>query len=1036
MTISIKQSLVVSASTLALVLSATPAYAQDAQTSEEAPATEGTIIVTGSRIARPNQTADSPIAVVSGAATTEQADITLDTYLNTLPQVNPAGTSTSNNPGNNGQANIDLRGLGNNRNLILIDGRRPMSSSTDQTVDLNTIPQALIERVEVVTGGAGATYGADAIAGVVNFILKDNFEGLQLEATYANSIPETDAREYRIGGAIGGNFADGRGNIAFSFEYAKRQGLIKRQRAFASQATSTTPTPPTGRFQNAAASAATRNPGNTLTQESIDALFLSRYGVAVGQAGGASQLHFNSDGTLFAGGRFNSPFDVRNYRGDPLGGDGAAANQNFFPDFYSYNFDAINLLVLPLERKSAFVTAHYDIIDPVTIYGQAGWTEYTSSTALAPTPLGVSVRAPDSTSPITNARSALLSPRGTCFTNTGAVTDCSATGLIIPTTNPFIPADLRTLLNARTGNDNRFVGSGATEPFNLAYRFLPTGLRQQDFDNEVIQGLVGFRGNITDNLRYDVYYSYGRTRIDQTANGNIDVQKVQGLLQAADGGASQCAGGFNPFGVQPLSQACVDFVRVDALVKTEFTQKILSGYVGADLFDLPGGKVSVVVGAESRKFDYKVDPGSLFGPIAGFNTSQPISAGNEFTDFFAEALFPITDTIELNLGYRRSKSDAVDRVQGIDAPANNSDAYKAELSWQALDNVRLRASYQRAVRAPNIGELFSAGSSFPQIFDPCSVGTGFLTSNGAAGAALCSAQGAPAGFVALPGTQAGLGGAQNALLKPETADTYTAGVVFNYGGLTGSLDYYNIKVRDLIQIPDVNLFIASCFNYLGDANPNLSASNPFCGSIVRSGGNISFLLAPPELGGDSTSNFIVVNRGSLKTSGIDLQLAYSLPTDFAADKSSIDFNLLVSYLIDFKEEQLPGVVLDYAGTAGYFGQGFSAGGGSSHPEWKASLNTAWKLDPITLTSRVRYIDGMSNRQALQYPGEVTSGPDSVVYVDVAGQVDIGAMTFRIGVNNLFDKQPPQYKPNVQSGTDPSLYDVIGRRAYVAAKLRF
>lgn len=1031
---------------LGLAIASAPSFAQDTAAQDAAADEAGSdqpIIVTGSRIARPNLESSSPIAVLTGEQATEFADVTLDTFLNTLPQVNPAGTTSSNNPGNNGQANIDLRGLGNNRNLVLIDGRRPMASSTDQTVDLNTIPQALIKRVEVVTGGAGATYGADAIAGVVNFIMKDDFEGIQFDASYQNSIPEVDAREYRLGAAIGGNFDDGRGNIALSFEYAKRQGMIKRQRSFAEQATSTTPTPPTGRFVNAAASAATQNPGNSVPQSAIDALFLG-YGVPVGSAGAASQLHFNSDGTLFGGGTFNTPIDMVNYRYDLLGRDAAGANQNFAPDFYSYNFDAINLLILPMERKSAFTLGHYEIADPVEFYFQAGWTEYTSSTALAPTPVGVTIVPNGSTRPVTFARSGLLTPGQGCFTSTGAATECTVSGLLIPATNPFIPADLRTLLDARTGDDLRFTGSGADEPFNIAYRFLPTGLRQQDFDNEVIQGLFGFRGDITDKWRYDVYYSYGRTKIDQTATSNIDVGRMQTLLEAPDGGASICEGGFNPFGIQPLSQACIDYLSVTGQVKTTLTQQIASGYVSGDLAELPGGTLSVVAGAEWRKFDYEVDPGSLNGPIAGFNTQEPVDAGNRFYDFFAEALIPIVSdqswaqSLDLSIGYRHSNQKSVDRVNGIASPSNKSDAYKAELNWQVDDSWRVRGSYQRAVRAPNISELFSAGGSFPQIFDPCTAASNFLATSGAAGSALCASQGVTPGvFVALPGVQAPLGGAQNPNLKPEKADTWTGGVVFQSGRFTASLDYYNIKVKGVIRIPDANLFIASCFNYIGNANASLASSNPYCGAILRSGGNIAVLLAPEELGGDANSNFIAVNRGTLQTSGLDLQLDYSLPTEFISEESSLGLNLLVNYLIDFKEEELPGVKIDYAGTAGYFGQGLSAGGGASHPEWRATFNANWRMgEGTTIFGRLRYIDSMKNRASKQFVGEDFSGPGSVFYFDTGVQFNTGPMMFRVGVNNLFDKQPPQYAPNVQSGTDPSLYDVVGRRAYVAGSLKF
>ena len=175
---------------MAAFAAAAPAYAQDAEPTE----VEG-IVVTGSRIVRQDYVANSPIATVTGEQAVANADVTLETYLNTLPQVNPAGTTTSNNPGNAGQAYIDLRGLGANRNLVLVDGRRPMISSNVLVVDVNTIPQAMIENIEVITGGAGATYGADAVAGVVNLKLKKNFEGVDFRASYSDSTDYQDSKE-------------------------------------------------------------------------------------------------------------------------------------------------------------------------------------------------------------------------------------------------------------------------------------------------------------------------------------------------------------------------------------------------------------------------------------------------------------------------------------------------------------------------------------------------------------------------------------------------------------------------------------------------------------------------------------------------------------------------------------------------------------------------------------------------------------------------------------------------------------------------
>src|SRR5690242_661069 len=325
----------------------TPALAQDTS-DQQGPVTTQEVVVTGSRIIRQDYAANSPIATVGQSQLVDNADITLESALNTLPQIVPGGTSTTNNPPNNGQANIDLRGLGANRNLILIDGRRPMVSANDLTVDLNTIPAALIENVEVITGGAGAVYGADAVAGVVNIKLKHNFEGFNLSGTYSDST-KRDSEDYTVSALLGGNFADGRGNAVFAFDRSSREELLKSQREFSSVATATTGTPPEGilRWQ-----------ANAPSQAAVNQVF-AQYGVAPGAAESRSgKIGFNQDGTLFAVGTFNSPLDVQHYT-DPASP--LVQNPRFFPDLYSYNFDPVNLLTLPLNRNSFMTDLHYDL---------------------------------------------------------------------------------------------------------------------------------------------------------------------------------------------------------------------------------------------------------------------------------------------------------------------------------------------------------------------------------------------------------------------------------------------------------------------------------------------------------------------------------------------------------------------------------------------------------------------------------------------------------------------------------------------------
>ncbi|MDF2176806.1 TonB-dependent receptor [Aliiglaciecola sp. CAU 1673] len=1003
---------------LALTLGGVSAYAMSlqaiAQAQEETAAVEK-ISITGSRIKNPDLIANSPMLTVDSAELNSRSDITLDTYMNTLPQVNPAGTTTSNNPGNGGQSNIDLRGLGSNRNLVLVDGRRVMVSASNMTVDLNTIPAAMIDSIEVITGGAGATYGADAISGAVNLKLKNDFEGFDFRLTHSNHIEERDAEEYGFSVVTGANFEEGKGNAIMAFDYSKREGMIKSQRDFSANATSTTSFFPEGRYFSS---------GNHPSQAAVDAVFGS-YGVDAGAVpANGSIMGFNTDGTMFSAGVFNSPLDVQNWR-YPVD---LSVNGPLFPDVYSYNFDAVNILTLPLERKTFSTKFDYAISDSVEVFASASWTNYNSETALAPTPFPtVRTQGPGGTA-TDRVNSDLVEP--------GSVV---ANQLVIPVTNPFIPDDFMTLLNSRTGDNASLVGSGATEPFLMRQRSLWGGLRGSQRDNTVVQYMLGFKGDINDFWSWEVYAMQGKTTIKQTQTGNLDTQRMMDLLAAPDGGASICSGGYNPFGRNSVSQECADYLTLDATLSREFNQQIMQGYVTGDLFELPAGMLSVVLGMESRKFEYELDPGALSGPVSGFNTQNPAGGENEFNDIFLEAFIPLVEdasfaeSIDLSLGYRTSESKFTDVVNAIEGEKDRNSAYKAEFSWNIDDSLpRIRASYQRAVRAPNFTELFDGGGSAPQYFDPCSNGTQFRADNGAEGAALCQATGvsSPATYVQTPGTQASISTAGNVELKPETADTFTLGAVQSFeNGVTMSLDYYNIDVEDAIIAPNVNLIIADCYNYYGN-NPNLSASQDSCQYIVRGGGDIFFLADPNTADGSLPG----INSGFIKTSGIDMQASWSFDTDWLGG-AFIKMDFYLNHILEFKTQErdfLPAI--DYADTVAYFGAGL----GQSFPSWKANLNTNINIGDFDIALRGRYIDGMKNRLAVEMIGEpAPSGTGSTMYWDTSVTYHLAENhTLRLGVNNLFDTEPELYAPNVQSGTDPSLYDVVGRRITLSANLKF
>ncbi len=1027
--------------TAAALLAAEPAYAQDSSATE----VEG-IVVTGSRIVRQDYIANSPIATVTGEAATANADVTLDTFINTLPQVNPAGTTTSNNPPNNGQSNIDLRGLGANRNIILIDGRRAQPSGNDLTVDLNTIPQALVENIEVITGGAGATYGADAIAGAVNIILKKDFEGVDVRANYSNSTEFWDAEEYQFSAVIGGNFADGKGNAVLGFDRSFRQAMIKSQRDFSQNATSTTSFLPEG--------ALFWSNSNPITQDAINTLF-DGYGVDAEDVTGAASgsLGFNLDGTVFYKGVFNSPLDVQNYR-YPIDG---SVNQGLYPDLYSYNFDFVNLLVLPMDRYSFMSKINYRLDNGVEFFANVGWTEYTAATALAPTPFPtVNTRNP-SDADVDDVISTLVTPGSQISQQ-----------LVVPVTNPFIPDDLAFLLANRNacdavdeednpiGDNPALVGCGPDEPFTMRQRTLGLGLRQSSYENTVVQFLAGIHAPLGDTgWELEATVQEGRTEIDESQQGNLDTQRLQGLIEADDGGVSTCEGGFNIFGRQPISADCANYLESTTTLSTEMKSQIAQAFVRGPVFTLPAGQASAVLGAEYRAFEYHFDPGSASGPISGFNTQNPDAGNNSFSDLFGELYLPLisdqqyAQLVDVTLGYRYSWSEFTDEITGRSVGPRGSPAWKIDLNWEISDPVRVRASYQRSVREPNFAELFAGGGDAPQYFDPCSVTSQFRQNGGTAARDICLNAGLIGGissaaidtYVQTPGSQIGVDQAGNTELQPEKGKTFTLGVVLNswsdnpwLSRLRGSVDYYNIQIDDAMLVPTPNQIVAACYNYYG-TNPDLDPDVDNCFNLLRFGGDILWIY---DYAHTDDGVFAATNGGHQKTSGLDFQVDWAIDTDLIGldNMGTIRVNALLTHVIEFKQQDpIEGVPeLDFAGTIAYFGSGL----GSSFPEWKATINTIWDVDPFMFGVRGRYISSMDNRLTVEFPGETEfTGVDAIWYWDAWGSYDVNDnVEVRLGVNNLFDQDPETYAPNVQSGTDPSTYDVVGRRVFGSIRLRF
>jgi iron complex outermembrane receptor protein len=377
------------------VVAAAGASAQETTSADEslgAPPRE-TIQITGTRIARRDAVAESPILTIGREDVTQSGYVTVEQYLNTLPQITPHLSSQSNNPSSLGRAFINLRGLGPNSNLVLIDGRRGMGSTAGGVVDVNTIPAAVIERTEVITGGAASTYGADAVAGVVNFIMRRDLEGVVLDAQY-RVTEEGDGVEYGVDATLGGRFGQGRGNAVFNASFFNRDAVYLGAREFTAQASQATGISPGGDWATGV---------NTPSRAAADAVFGPG---ACAVTGGSAGFSFNPDGSPFCTGvQNNSTFNIVGYTGPE-----SWLAQSFAPDRFSYNFAPDNIMVMPLERSSFYTHAEYEVSEFFRPYAKAMFTHYNALRELAPTP---------------------------------------ASGFTVPVTNPFIHPQLATLLASR-----------------------------------------------------------------------------------------------------------------------------------------------------------------------------------------------------------------------------------------------------------------------------------------------------------------------------------------------------------------------------------------------------------------------------------------------------------------------------------------------------------------------------------------------------------------------------------------------------------
>ncbi|WP_243843292.1 TonB-dependent receptor domain-containing protein [Sphingomonas vulcanisoli] len=966
---------------LAIALGADPALAQNATPAApaepaEAASTAAEIVVTGSLIQRPNNTAVSPIVSVSDLALKQSGTATLQDALNQYPSFTTGGNAATGGQGTGGRASINLHGLGTNRNLVLLDGRRLPVSDINGNVDINILPEAIIGGVDVITGGASAVYGSDAMSGVVNFKTVRSLDGIQLDAM--NTISQRgDAFKFNGSLAFGTKFAEDRGHVVAAFTYAQQDPVNGSSRSFFNDKTPSSFLG-TGTFVPSATNAPTA---------AAEAAIFARYGVTTA-INPLLNLGFNNDGSLFV------QTGAVNYRGLVNANGYSIVSGNVrMPvgqqiDFYN-----------GMKRKTAFVKGDYELAPNITAYGQFMYVDLNVHTA-----------------------------SGKSLTQFGTLTT-------IPVTNLFIPADLRTLLASRPNPTAAFTWNG---------RYVGVPDKNWDEHYFVQQYLGGVKGKIAPGWTFDAFVSYDQTQHDQTLHSAIVKSKVQTLLNAPDGGASLCAGGFNPFGdanMRNISTACANYITKDAFSPEKLTQTQAQAQINGSLFDLGAGKAQIALVADYRKNTYSYVPDSDLAAqnIEAVIASSAASGKIEVKEFAAQLDVPlIADKPfirELGIGAAARVSDY--------STSGHVTSYEADLRWRPVREVLLRGSYQRAVRAPNIGELFAPASGTQLVIgtppasigDPCDVrSTARTGGNAAQVTALCVAQGVPAAAASsytFPTTATGQTVTGNLGLTPEEATTFNFGAVINspvhsgfFSDVSLSVDYYNIRIKNVISTVPGLTVLSKCFN-LDGTNPGYDANNSYCRLIQRDNTGQIVTVATPYL-----------NLGGLKTDGVEVQVHWGTPAPFLGMTGKVYVDAAVGWLHKYQVQLLPnGAFLDYTGISNG-GAGTGSVPPRATPTWKTLTTFGYRSNNVGVGLRWRYQNAMADVSSVLTPATASAGVGAYSLWDMFASLKINSrFELRGGVNNLFDKGLPLVTSS-QNGTDTALYDPIGRSFYMGAKVNF
>jgi len=1010
---------------------------------QQAPDPLEEVVVTGSRIVRRDLDASTPIMTVDTERLENSSTLSVETILNQMPQFTPAqsqftavGEIQTSPTASLGVGTVNLRGVSTNRTLVLIDGRRAQPANASLVVDVNTIPSAAIARIENITGGASAVYGADALAGVVNFVLKDDFEGVSLDFT--TTVTEAgDGEETRFSSLIGMNSDSGDANMLLGVEWYERDVAFQKNRDFYTEGWAD-PTNVAGTFfpsmpgyQIAAA--------NRPTQAALDALLLQS-GIPAGTVNVTTNpvIYFNPNGTAFVrdatralgfdDSQLNQPFDGDGFYGLIRQGNRV---EQIYQDW---------VLSSPLERRSLFGKGHVDITDNMRGFAQANYTRVSVSTFSAGPPPAVGAAWGGS----------IPNPAGA--------------------PNTKIPAGLQSLLNTRQLDPDGAgplpvgaPGSGANVNWQLNRGLDFLGQFGPTNDSDVYQIMAGLEGSFQNrDWTWEAYYSSGETTATNIYYGLPSIQRWQALVAAPNFGqnatiVSSIGGNYQMtcttglpiyYGTtESASQNCYDAIVGRYKSITSVSQDILEANLQGKILDMPAGELRFAAGVTNRKNGFEYEPGnpqaSVYDAPLGLFVSNPTAGDTEVSELYGELLMPVTQRLDLELGYRFSDYDTA---------ADQVGTYKALFSFEATESVRVRGGFQSASRAPNTAELFQAETTvFQTTFssaDPCGVNTlipGFGNRadnpNRLRAQELCAALignntstfGAPGSVEAntyLQNQQAftGINTVQvgNPNLTAEEAETWTFGLVLNrpggLEGLTASLDLYNIEIVDAIATFDGQTIYNNCFNRNGSSNPGWTVNDPggFCALINRN----------ESTGAAGVVDARYLNTGLIETSGVDLTVNWV--KDLAG--GSFYLNNLLSFLNEFNTQTTPSdPVLEYQDTLGQSGQyeyrlfstaGYRFGGGNAN-----------------VGLRLRYLPEVKNAAYVTNKATTNKPTDAYSIFDLfAGYTFNERYQLRAGIDNLFDEAPAIVGATPTDSNSASTlagyYDTLGRRLFVGLNIEF